>query len=126
MDTLQFNRIFLCNVMWNPGASQWRRCGVKVPQRNPWARKHPLVCHGEGFWLTETYIVTGFLLKHRPEVYRPIFQFRRQRRLKKIHATILRHADVFIRRLRRNLTKRAMLGSSLPVDIISLIGSYVE
>lgn len=125
MNTLKYNDMFLCNIVWNPGASQWYRCGVKVPTRNPWARKHPLVGHGKGYWETDEFIVTGYSLKDIPDIYRPVFQHRRQKRLEKVHATITYHAAVFIARLRQNMAKRALLGSPLPIDVISLIGSFV-
>lgn len=125
MDTLKYNDMFLCNIVWNPGASQWRRCGVRVPVRNPWARKHPLVCHGKGYWASDDFIVTGYLLKCCPRVYRPIFQHRRQKRLEKVHAAIAHHAVVFVTRLRQKMAKRVLLGSPLPIDVISLIGSFV-
>ena len=127
MNTLRYNDIVMCNIVWNPGASPWRRCVVRVPPRDPWAPKHPLVAGGKGFWQTDERIVVGYVLKHRPQVFRPIFQHRRHRRMQKVHASLVKCLDqgVFIARLRQNMARHALLGLAVPVTLIMHIGSFV-
>lgn len=125
MNALRYNDIVMCNIVWNPGACPWQRCVVKVPLRNPWERNNPLVLHGRGFWQTAEHIVIGYVLRKQPCVFRPIFQVQRNRRLQKLHRTLTTHQGPFVRRLRHNLARHAMLGVHLPVDIIIFIVTFL-
>ena len=125
MNTLDYNKLFLCDIVWHPERSPWIACRVTVPPRNPWARRHPLVCGGKGFWHSDTIIVVGYTLKCNRQVFRPIYSLRRNKRLMGVGSAIQTHVARFIARLRRNMMTHAMLGVDLPVSVIRHIGAFV-
>ena len=119
--------------------SAWLRCTVQVAPHSfavqvaprscaVWGSNHPLVTSGEGFWTTNTMIVTGYVLKRNTRVFRPIFKSKRNRCLQGVHNTIKEHiggGGRFVVRMRQNLARSAMLGLQLPVAVICYIGGFV-
>ena len=140
MNFFPYTAKLLCNIVWNPEASPWKACTVRVAPRNPWERGHPLVHSGKGFWRTDEIIVVGYVLKSDARIFRPIYHHARQKRLDSVlnmvkdrigngHGAVCDGVNLgggpFVVRLRQNMARRTMLGLSLPVSIIGYIGSFV-
>lgn len=131
MNTLTYTDMLLGKILSEPDASPWQRCRITVASRS---RCHCIryTRHGKGFWETDTTIVTGYVLKRNAEVFRPVYQFMRNKRLEGVLNTIKdrigngqRGGGRFMMRLRQNLARHAMLGLPLPVAVITKIGAYV-
>ena len=129
---MAYTTMLLGNIVWDPETSPWQECAATVGRRNYWQNNHAMVRNGKGFWKTDTVIVTGYVLKGNTRVFRPVFQFMRNKRLEGVLNTIKdrigngqREGGKFMAILRQNLARRAMLGLPLPVTVIMKIGTYV-
>lgn len=48
-------------------------------------KSHPKVESGEGFWITHEELCVGYTLFTDPNIFRPIFSYKRQRLLDEVH-----------------------------------------
>lgn len=46
---------------------------------------HPKVSSGEGYWITHNKLCIGYNYRENPNIFRPIFSYKRQRLLDKVH-----------------------------------------
>ena len=46
---------------------------------------HPLVNSGEAYWSNNTTLCIGYRLRNNPDIFRPIFNYNRQRNIDQFH-----------------------------------------
>ena len=51
-----------------------------------YGRNHPKTVSGEAYWINYNELCVGYILESNHEVFRPIFQHKRQDTLNKVHA----------------------------------------
>ncbi len=115
---ISYIRIFLNlnDITLTSEQSVWKRCADEM-------------CKG---------IVTGYTLKRAPQVYRPVYNIYNHKRNVKLQGVLNTIKDRigtigfrgcgggrFMRRLRRNLARRVLLGLKLPLDMVVHIGAFV-
>ncbi len=134
MNAVAYSCIFLDNLPWRARHSTqltWEKCTVQPahPRSQYRLKKHPSVGQGKGFWETDDTIVVGYVLARDARVFRPVFQFMRNKHLQgvinMVKDRIGNNQGSFMTRLRRNLYRRAMLGLPLPVSTILYIGNFL-
>jgi hypothetical protein len=85
-----------------------------------YGRNHPKVISGEAYWVTSNSLCIGYILASKPSVFRPVFQYQRQRLLNKVNAQSHR-------KFWYNIYLRYMLSlpKMLPVECANHICSFL-
>lgn len=86
---------------------------------------HPIVNSGDGFWINDTHICTGYTIKNTINVYRPIFCYKREQFSFMVRQNIIKYAKLEASRCRNKLYKNELMKISiLPEDIVDYITCY--
>jgi hypothetical protein len=92
---------------------------------DPWYKKnHPLVNKGLAFWVNKTYICIGY---KRGDVFRPIFNYRRENQLYSVRRDIVKYAKILSSNARHSLYKKEIMkmhNKKIPVEIVEHIANY--
>ena len=87
-------------------------------------KNHPKVLKGIAFWVNETYICVGYNIG---EVYRPIFNYKREELAFSVRKDIVKFAKIFSSRSRHHLYKKELMklhNKKIPTEIIEYIANY--
>ena len=129
MDFILFNKIILDDIVWKSEMSRWRAITCEVERdRILYANNHPLVAKRVAFWRTNKILVLGYQLISDSNIYRPIYSNSLNKNKKEINNFIKDRVGngeyMFMRRLRRNLASRELLG--IPYLLIDNIKHIVQ
>ena len=129
MDFILFNKIVLDDIVWKQEKSRWRAITHEVERdRILYTNNHPLVAKRVAFWRTNKMLVLGYQLISDSNIYRPIYSNSLNKNKKEINNCIKDKIGngtyEFIRRLRRNLASRELLG--IPYLLIDNIKHIVQ
>ena len=95
-----------------------------VPHRVDTHQNHPRVLSKEAFWINDSSLCIGYELRSDPCVFRPIFSYRRQRLLEKVHVGII-HPTVFWNRLRNKYYLCMAKLKQIPLECITQIVQFL-
>jgi hypothetical protein len=91
-----------------PGIQEIRRCNVN----------HPLVNSGDAFWSNKKQLCLGYKLKNNNKIFRPIFDFQRQKLINKF----LKNIHKIVLKREKNLIYLEIIKiKKLPIEIINII-----
>lgn len=94
----------------------------KVPTKI--SQNHPLVNKGIGYWINEKTICTGYNIGN---VYRPIFNHRRETMFLDVRKDIVRYAKILVSSSRDHLYKKELMklhNRKIPEEIVEHIANY--
>mgnify|MGYP006434244903 FL=1 len=98
MDVIKYRKLYL-SENWGNNRFRMLKYGVEfkeiyIRKNNritylDFGRNHPMVLSGKAYWLNDRELCIGYELDSNHEIYRPIFSYKRQRLLDKIHLNII-------------------------------------
>ena len=106
----------------DPGNYAWLHQRVDVINGNAWGENHPLVNKGVGYWMNNTTLCLGYVLKQLPTIYRPIFSHKRENQINKFLPNI---PIVVIKRKKYLIFVEIMRIKKIPSDIIREIMRFI-
>lgn len=85
-----------------------------------YGRNHPRVISGEAHWINSNHLCIGYILVKKPNVFRPVFQFKRQQLLNKVHTESHRNFwyNIYLRYI-------SALPKMLPIECADKICSFL-
>lgn len=85
-----------------------------------YGKNHPRVISGEAYWINSNRLCIGYILANKPGVFRPVFQYKRQYLLNKLHGESHRKFwyNIYLRYL-------LSLPKILPIDCANYICSFL-
>ena len=93
MNSGKYKKIIL-QENWGENKFSMIEESVNVPQCFPYTysvdfqKSHPKILSGEAFWITHNKICVGYYYRINPDIFRPIFSYKRQRDVKGLVSTI--------------------------------------
>ena len=91
----------------------------------PHPPRHPIVDKGEGYWINDNEIVTGYRLRKNPSIIRPIFGHNREQTFRKVKLYINRYMKFCVALVRQQMIKKELVKIKfLPIVIIQNILRY--
>lgn len=95
---------------------------------------HPKVSSGEGYWITHNKLCIGYNYRETPNIFRPIFSYKRQRLLDKVHYGNKKEEDKpdysIINPKLAYARKKYLFGfvrkKKLPMDCVKIILSFIH
>jgi len=124
-----FNKIFLDDIVWKSNKSRWKVITHKAEHnRILYANNHPLVVNKTAYWCTDEILILGYQLISNLNIYRTIYSNLLNKQKKNINKSVRKYVgnetNGFIRRLRRNLASRELLG--IPILLVDNIKCIVQ
>tara|TARA_B110000285_G_scaffold104914_1_gene119475 strand:- start:343 stop:738 length:396 start_codon:yes stop_codon:yes gene_type:complete len=128
MNSIIYRKIIL-NENWQENQFIMIKKKVNVPKCPPlqysinFQMSHPKILSEEAYWVSHNELCIGYHSATNPDIFRPVFSYRRQNLLDKLHSNInnpnLRYAR-----------KKYLIGLDnkkiLPVDCVEIILSFIH
>lgn len=87
-------------------------------------RNHPKVLSGEGYWITHNKLCIGYKLRENPEIFRPIFSYKRQRFLDKVNLDI-KKSKKFWDKVKSKYFKQLCKIKKVPIECSKHIVNFI-
>ena len=91
---------------------------------------HPKVLSGEAFWISHNELCVGYQSRTNPDIFRPIFSYKRQRFIDKLNSSIDNPNLEYARKKYLFGLDKYFVGldnkNPLPMDCIEIILSYIH
>lgn len=91
---------------------------------------HPKVLSGEAFWISHNELCVGYHSSTNPDIFRPIFSYKRQRFIDKLNSSIDNPNLEYARKKYLFGLDKYFVGldnkNPLPMDCIEIILSYIH
>ena len=91
---------------------------------------HPKVLSGEAFWISHNELCVGYHSSANPDIFRPIFSYKRQRFIDKLNSSIINPKLEKARKKYLFGLDKYFVGldnkNPLPMDCIEIILSYIH
>jgi len=93
MNSIKYRKLYLAEN-WAENGFIMIKEKVNVPRCFPcpysinFQRMHPRVLSGEAFWITHNELCTGYYKRINPDIFRPIFSYKRQKIVNELNSSI--------------------------------------
>lgn len=87
-------------------------------------RNHPKVLSGEGYWITHNKLCIGYKLRENPEIFRPIFSYKRQGFLDKVNIDI-KKSRKFWDKVKSKYFKQLCKIKKVPIECCNHIVKFI-
>ena len=140
MNSGKYKKIIL-QENWGENKFSMIEESVNVPQCFPYTysvnfqKSHPKILSGEAFWITHNKICVGYYYRINPDIFRPIFSYKRQRLLDNIHYGKKDNYSIINPNL-RYARKKYMVAfnkyiiclnnKKIPMDCVNIILSFIN
>lgn len=124
MDVSKYRKYVVKTDIFSDPNPSWNRIYKNVTaslylNNNIWRFKnHPLVDQKIAYWTNEKTLCLGYQLHQNANIYRPIFNYSRQRELDKVHVKL---PQVVLDREKKRLYLECLKIKILPVEIVKKI-----
>jgi len=85
---------------------------------------HPLVKTGKAYWINDKELCIGYNSRDNPEIYRPIFSYKRQNLLNKVNSDMIK-SKTFWNKIKLKYLLELSKIKKLPLDCSSYIVRFI-
>jgi len=129
MDVMKYKKIIL-QENWGENKFSMIEESVNVPQCFPYTysvdfqKSYPKILSGEAFWITHNKICVGYYYRINPDIFRPIFSYKRQDLLNMVHIDIV-NAKKFWNNIKSRYYLELSKISNLPLECVGYIVTFM-
>jgi len=128
MNATKYRKIYL---LYNWGSNMFKMVKCKVTNYDGisleypyYYHNHPLVESGSAYWIKPNKLCVGYELIANPQIFRPIFSYKRQKILDKINSNI-HDLTIYWNKVKSQYFVTLAQKKELPLEIIRIIVMFI-
>ena len=81
---------------------------------------HPLVFKGLAFWENPTTLITGYILKNNPNIFRPIYSHEREIKIIEMHIELKKKTRIYINIIKKKIETKQLYNQLYKIKILPI------